>query len=529
MKNFSRKEGAPMPTITASNLTQDQIKLDALMVAARANPRLFADLITAASFRKVRPHAFHKLMQHFLFTCFRAHKNVLIQAPPEHAKTSQIIPSLIWILAHDLTRKIGIVSRDKDLAEEHLMRVRKALTSATCASVFPQIVPDYNRSAADQGEWSKQKLYLVGQSAPAFECYSLFGQAEGHRLDTIWLDDCVTRNCLYSEAERRHVASAIFDTFANRLTDNGILLVTNNCWHREDAVHKMAESPSFATLWLGYENVDRMYFRISHPPEGWNEPTEGFLPLWDQWPKERLIKKRDEPGSAWKRLFEGKAISPEDVRFPGRDKWARWNWNDLTPSGKILAFLDPTGGRNAAKGDYGALILVLRRPDGTHDLIDCWVDRRPPEDQIAACFTLHEKWVRLGFHGIHRLEVEMLPKEELWIRKVFEARQEQLRKEGSPYWQLPWDVRHPSEPKDARIERIGPPLIQGWLRFPADLEDRIRDDYQGEHWRRLTEQLEEWPFNDHDDAPDALAGAMTVDQTGGVAIEEDTFAGVGIF
>lgn len=471
----------------------------------------------------------HALMQRFIFACWRVRKNMLLQAPPEHAKTSQIIPTLIFILARDLKLKTGIVSNDADLSEEHLMKVRKLLTSPTCAGAFPQIEPDYNRSAADKGEWSKSKLYLVGQEMPAFECYTLKGAGEGHRLDMIWMDDCVTRQCLYHEAERRETASAIFDTFSNRLTDNGIALVTNNCWHREDAIHQMQDSPTYATLWIGYTDVDTMYFRISHPPEGWDGPLEGNLPLWeDQWPRARLIEKRDSPGTAWKRLFQGKAITPEDCRFPSRESWARWKWSDLPKSGKIVGFLDPAGGKNAKKGDFAALVTLLRHPDLTHDVIDVWCDRRPPEDQVAACFTTHEKWARLGYHGYHRLMVETFGGD-LWMRPNFESHQQALRKSGSPYWKLPWDTTSPDEPKESRIERIGPPLVNGWLRFPEDLEDRLKDDRTGPHWRRLVEQLEEWPFNDHDDAPDALTGALDVSTGESPAVEEDTFDGVGVF
>lgn len=515
-------------TATDTLLTSGQRKLESLLVAARVSPRLFADLILAESGRRVRPHAMHKLMQKLLSACVRERKNLLIQAPPEHAKTSQLIPSLVWLLGHNLKLKIGMVSRDRDLVEENLMRVRKVLISPACASVFPAIAPDVHRSAADRGEWSKTKLYLVDQDTPAFEAFSLFGASEGHRLDFIWADDCVTRSCLYSEAERRQVASALFDTFANRLTDEGIMLVTNNCWHREDAIHRMAESPSFATLWIGYEDVDRMYFRLTHPPAGWDGPAQGTFPLWSQWPRERLVKKLGEPGGAWKRLFQGRAVAPEDTRFPSREAWKRWAFHELPREGKIHGHFDPSGGLSAGKGDFGAIVLVLRRPDGTRDVIDCWVERRPPEEQVAACFTLHEKWTRLGYGGVFRMGIEMLPKDQQWVRKVFETHQEKLRVSGSPYWQLPWEIRPPTGPKPTRIEQIGPPLTHGWLRFPDDLEDRARRDGAGASWRRLTEQLEEWPFHDHDDGPDALAGAIALD---GVkqTVEANSFAGVGIF
>lgn len=505
--------------------------LQSIMLQARSNPRLFADLLNASTGRQSSPHDLHALIQDFLDACLAAKKKCVIQAPPEHGKTTQIIPRLIHYLANDPTRKVGIVSKDADLASEHLTRIRKALLSPVCRSVFPELAPDFKASAASRGargEWSKVKLYLANQTQPAFETYSLTGAAEGHRLDMIWLDDCVTRDCLHSEAARKATAAAIFETFGQRLTDEGLLIVTNNCWHKEDAIHQMMASPVYATLWIGYVDTTEMYFRIHNPPETWAGAVEGTMPLWqEQWPEDRLVKKTLEPGGVWKRLYQGKAIAPEECRFPSPETWGRWNWAELDKSWKLFAFLDPAGGKRADKGDYAAIVVVLRRPDATLDVVDCWVDRLPPERQVAACFALHEKWSRLGFGGLFEIEVEMLPKEELWVREQFRAAVERRKAAGDPFWQLNWKVNHPVENKAARIERLGPPIENGWLRFPEDLEERTRES---DHWRRLVEQIEEWPFADHDDAPDATAGATVL--AGRRAGSEKTgapFAGVGVF
>ena len=142
---------------------------------------------------------------------------------------------------------------------------------------------------------------------------------------------------------------------------------------------------------------------------------------------------------------------------------------------------------------------------------------------------MHEKWARLGYDGIQTLEVEMLPNTESWISMIFDAHQEALRAAGNVYWQLPWGVRHPIEPKEVRIEKIGPKIKYGWLRFPEDIEQRVRGNSQeARSWRRLVEMIEEWPFHEHDDAPDALAGALLVDMDGN-KVEEDVFDGLGIF
>lgn len=503
----------------------------ALCIASRTRPRLFCDLISAELGTNCYPHPLHSLLVDWMICCFKARRKCLIQAPPEHGKSTLIIPLLIYLSARYGTPdplRVGIVSRDVDLATQHLHRLRLGLLSNARRIAFPHLAPDFERShaATSKGEWSKEKLYTINNPSPAFQRYSLFGAADGHRLDLIWLDDCVTRECLYSQAERERTAAAIFSTFNNRLTGSGISIVTNNCWHKDDAIHQMAESDAYAALWIAYDGPERLTFRARNAPPSWSRGDSGQLPLWEKvWPESRLREKMAEPGGAWKRLFEGRAVPPDDVRFPSPETWARWQVHETPTAGQLFAFLDPAGGRNADKGDFAATVLLNKRPDGTADLLDCRVRRESPAEQVRACFAMAEKWRRLGFGQIQRFEVEMLPKEEGWIKPIFDSEREQRRLEGGD-WQVPFKVRHPTEPKAARIERLSPPIENGWLRFPSDLEERMRLQPD---WRRLVDQIAEWPHSDHDDAPDALAGCWVASDVGKRKPVENALAGIGVF
>lgn len=500
------------PSLPTPPGAEDVEKLKAQCEVARLSPLTFCDMVIASQGHKVHAHPLPELYSKLFFACYRERRGLLIQAPPEHAKTSTIIPLLMWLLAKKQGLKIGIVCGSRHLSEEHLTRVRKTMLGQEFRTTFPDVQPDHARSAAaDKGEWSKEKLYLKGQSEPAFERYPLFGATEGHRLDMIWADDCVGRDCLYSEAARRNTSSALFETFENRLTDNGMMLYTNNCWHREDAIHKIKGSPINTTLWVGYNDVESIHFEITNPPDSWTEPTIGSMSLWAQWPRERLLRKQQSPGSAWQRLFRGQAVAPEDSRFPPVGSWARYESLDFNDA-RLFGYLDPSGGKSLKKGDYAALLAILKRKDNTFDVVDCLVDRITPSQQVQACFTMHGRWARearAGQRGFFQIGLEMLAKDQEWLREPFERRREELRKAGDPHWQMPWRISNPTENKESRIERIGPQLENGWLRFPADLEQRMAQDSQaGRSWRRLVYQMEEWPFSDHDDAPDALAGAL---------------------
>lgn len=288
---------------------------------------------------------------------------------------------MVFKVAKNTKMKVGLVSRDKDLVEEHLQRIRKILASKMCRRVFPHLRPDHQRSLVSHGEWSKEKLYLLGEEEPAFERYTLLGAGEGHRLDMIWVDDGVTREGMSSEAERVRVSEALFETWENRVTDKGIMINTCNCWSNKDAAHKMMESKSYSTLKIGYNGVESMFYEIVNPPPGM---TEGRfdMPLWKQWPRERLIRKRNSPGGSYARGFELKTSDPVG------SLWKRAQIEEFrvgTPPEMVLIYvaLDPATTSREKSNNIGIVIMGLGSDGHLYCLGDETMKGHPKEWGLA--------------------------------------------------------------------------------------------------------------------------------------------------
>jgi len=379
-----------------------EVQLEAIILSAREDPRLFADLMLASLDKVVRPHISHWIMQRFLFHHIKVKRNVLIQAPAEHGKTTQLIPSMLWLLGQNPRRKIGFVSRDIDLVEEHLSKARKMLMSKTCNAVWPALVPDSKRSALGHGEWSKTKLYLRGEPDPAFEVFALLGHNEGHRLDFLWIDDGVTRECLTSSLERKRVNSAIFDTFDNRLTDDGVMVMTCNCWHKHDAAHLCMDSTSWATLRIGYEDTSQMFFDTKNADPNWAprlKTTEkdgfqrGHMPLWSQWSTDRLIRKKNSPGDTWSRMFELRTTDPLE------SLWRRSDLSDsrvasTPPLAEIVIAIDPSISSKETSDETGIIAAGLGEDGHIYILEDCSLKGKPDE------------WANAAKHAYHRLQAD---------------------------------------------------------------------------------------------------------------------------
>ena len=505
-----------MATASTEQPTDQEI-VEAFIVRGREEAAPFSALMMAAGGDEVAPHPMFDLMLQVLEACRADKKHCVIITPPEHGKSTEIRNWLLHELGHNPAIRIGLISADLDNAKRNLLKMRKTILSDVFRATFPDIIPD-TQASTDKGEWSTTRLYLKGQHWPAIEVFPLDGSAEGVRLDLVWLDDAEPRKCQHHEAERERVRSAIHGTWLRRCTAGGMVIISNNVWHPDGPTQKMRESSSFCALTIGYNDVDRIFWKLEHPPVSWQGETAGHFELWDPWPRHRLESTQAEDEYTFRRMFGCVATVAGLSRFPELAQWGRYR--DL-PEPKsyhrIYGALDPSGGRGAEDEDYAAVWLILEL-EAESLIIDGCVARLLPADQVAKCYALHRKWQRLGYgDGIYRLKFEVLKKDEGWIWGEWRAQQAALREAGDKSWKLPIEPHYPVENKESRIERLARPFSMGWLRVPADAEALIADDKSefGRALRILTKQLQDFPHADHDDAPDALIATLDNAKAGG--------------
>lgn len=485
--------------------------LRAHLAAAREDPLEYADLAMAWEEQTVHRHGIHQLIQGAITAAQADGKHCVLVMPPEHGKTSQIAKRIVWEIGRAIRQgrncRVGLTSADMDLAERNVVAIRKTMISRLTREIWPELKPD-TRASKSGGEWSKRKLYLEGQSAPCVELFPFTGEATGARLDILWADDVVTIKCQESEAARIKAENAIHSTFLRRLTGNGIAIFSNNCWHREDPIHQMLQDDAFLVVWLGYIGFERMYWRVHHPGASWAFGDEGELELWKPWTPGRLKKVKR---LIYKRMFEQRAVLREDMRFPPCEEWATFDPYELQRqrlNARFYLWLDPAGGKNAHHHDYAAILVVMIAQDKQLYAVDCWMDKVIPEEQVEKVWQMHRRW------GLTAAWAEVQAKDDKWIRIVFNAYQQALRESGDEAWKLAWYLRNQTRNKHSRIDSINGHMHNGFIKFPAGFQT---NGIPAEKWRVLVNQMEDFPGKpiDHDDGPDALAGAIEVAEQGG--------------
>ncbi len=139
-----------------------------------------------------------------------------------------------------------------------------------------------------------------------------------------------------------------------------------------------------------------------------------------------------------------------------------------------------------AAGDYGALAVGLQDTWGYKYIVDGWMRKAKPSEQLAAMWALCERW------RIRRVSLESNGFQKL-LGGDF-AREKARRKAAGEYWQVQCIEERSTTNKEMRIASLEPDCHNGWLQFGERLPPE------------MLQQFEDFPNGAHDDGPDAVEG-----------------------
>ncbi len=209
---------------------------------------------------------------------------------------------------------------------------------------------------------------------------------------------------------------------------------------------------------------------------------------------------------------QNQPLGPEDALFDGESALrAQWlgselqvgvlrngafipvrRYADASGTGRRFGYLDAAlgkGGRSG-RGDFAALAEVVLLPDGSLVVDRLTARRLSPTEQVTRLFDAHERaaFERVAVEGTGFQELLLLP-----IEEERKRRQRSTRRAD-----IPIETVHPKKSKLARIAALEPLISNGTIALGEGLDE--------EFW----EELGTFPNTAHDDALDALAGAVTL-------------------
>ena len=341
-------------------------------------------------------------------------KRVLINVPPEHAKSTTITTNyVLYNIVTNPNARVIIVSKTQGMARKFLGAIKTRLSHPAYIKLQTAFGPNGGYKA-DATQWSADMIYLgtgrdSGEKDPTVQALGFGSQIYGARADLIILDD-VVMNSNAHEWEKQ--IEWLQKEVITRLGRHGKLLIVGTRVAPID-LYKMIRDPG---QWSGGKTpftycAMPAVLEFDEKPEHWktlwpksnlqeNEVDEadadGLYPKWDG---PSLFKRRSEVApSVWAMVYQQEDVQEDSIFSPS---CVAGSVNGMRKRGPLKAGvpghpkhidasytiigLDP-----AMAGATAAVVATYNRSDGKIYILDCINMTEPTPAKIQ---TLIEEWV----------------------------------------------------------------------------------------------------------------------------------------
>jgi len=341
-------------------------------------------------------------------------KRVLINVPPEHAKSTTITTNyVLYNIVTNPNARVIIVSKTQGMARKFLGAIKTRLSHPAYIKLQTAFGPNGGYKA-DATQWSADMIYLgtgrdSGEKDPTVQALGFGSQIYGARADLIILDD-VVMNSNAHEWEKQ--IEWLQKEVITRLGRHGKLLIVGTRVAPID-LYKMIRDGG---QWSGGKTpftycAMPAVLEFDEKPDNWktlwaktniqeNEidevGTDGLYPKWDG---PSLFKRRSEVApSVWAMVYQQEDVQEDSIFSPScvagsvNGMRKRGPLKEGVPghpkhieSGYTIIGLDP-----AMAGATAAVVATYNRSDGKIYILDCINMTEPTPAKIQ---TLIEEWV----------------------------------------------------------------------------------------------------------------------------------------
>jgi predicted phage terminase large subunit-like protein len=176
---------------------------------------------------------------------------LIIEAPPQHGKSIQIIDLIAWIAGKDPSKRAIYTSFSDRLGIRANLRLRRAFASPLYGRIFPETHINGSRPDTPKSDAVKTSdlLEYVGEEG-YFRNTTVNGAITGESLDLGVIDDPIKGR---KDANSKTIRDAAWDWFTDdfftRFDEKAGLLAILTRWHVDDPIGRLLEAePSIRVL-----------------------------------------------------------------------------------------------------------------------------------------------------------------------------------------------------------------------------------------------------------------------------------------
>ena len=355
-----------------------------------------------------------------------ASNRVLINVPPEHAKSTVITTNyVVYKIVTNPNSRVIIVSKTQGMARKFLGAIKTRLSHPAYMKLQVAFGPNGGYKA-DSTQWSADMIYLgtgrdSGEKDPTVQALGMGSQIYGARADLIIIDDAVMGSNAHEwEKQLEWIQKEVI----TRLGRHGKLIIVGTRVAPID-LYKMLRDPQ---QWSGGKTPFTYFampavLQFDEKPENWktlwpkttlqeneiDEPDEnGLYPKWDG---PSLFTRRSEVApSVWAMVYQQEDVQSDSIFAPaaiagcvngmrkrGPIKPGTPGHPDRAGSTYTVIGFDP-----AVSGRSAFVAVTLNRDDSTIYVLDC-VNMSDPTPQKEN--ALIREWVEKYHPQEFRVEI----------------------------------------------------------------------------------------------------------------------------
>ena len=280
---------------------------------------------------------------------------LVLQAPPQHGKTEQIIDFIAWVAGMNPDIRTIFGSYSEDLGVKVNMALQRMIDAPRYPVVFPNTRINMMNTSTDAGRWIRNNslLEFVGHEG-SFRNTTVMGQINGQGLDLGVIDDPIKGR---AEAQSKTIRDKTWgwftDDFFGRFSDAAGFLMILTRWHLDDPCGR----------WLDHFPNTRVlrYPAIAERDEVHRKKGEALFP--ELKPVEFLDRRRQMlTQSGWESIYQQNPIIGGGGLFP-IERFRVIDTVDRSNIRRSVRYVDKAGTQDG--GAYTAASLVHDMRDGT--------------------------------------------------------------------------------------------------------------------------------------------------------------------
>jgi len=497
---------------------------------ASHSPKAFPQVYLSHHLR-LPPSRMHEELYEMLHdvTAKRAQR-IAVAAPRGHAKsTVASLAYVLWTILYEHEKFILIVSATKEQAVQLLKNVKDEIqTNDLLLTDFPNVCHRPGAKSTPK-PWRDNNIVLrngamIRAVGPG---QGIRGVKHGpHRPGLIVVDDLENQEQCESADQRHKLRDWFEKTLLKTGDERTNVIVVGTILHYDSLLANLAYPVPRAGKGVGWKSrIYRAVESSSDHPELWEKwesirfgdeeyvhetgPRRAHLFYEDHrkqmllgtrvlWPqredyKTLMILRADEGRISFQSEKQNEPLDPEQCLF-NEDSFHYWDddygsadelLQSISPGNRwIFGACDPSMGRRGNRGDYSAIITVVKDAHTkTMYVIDADIARRKPDQTIERIIHLAQTF-RYWMFQFEANQFQQVMADQLRTRALIAGVQVPVRSITN------------TNNKQARIEGLEPLIASGKLRFSR-------------RHKLLLEQLRQFPLGAHDDGPDALEMAVT--------------------